>query len=289
MTTLSLDHIAIVLVEPQIPENIGAVARAMNNMGIRRLLLVKPERCDLTRILRMATGTSIDIVENMEVFEDLSEALSSFHYVVGTTARIGSRRPSLTNPRDLARELIPIAQHNHVALLFGPEDRGLSNEHLRPCHTIATIPTAEFASLNLAQAVMIFCYDLFLASRLPAEEALPRLANKFELEGMYDHLKAVLMSIGFINPQNPEHWMLNIRRFLSRIPLRARDVRIIRGICRQMDWYVGRMQKDRKENPPLSAEGDSFRDKGTEWQRQKGEERAEVTRGKNAKGIEKNK
>ncbi|MBN2031914.1 MAG: hypothetical protein JW836_01455 [Deltaproteobacteria bacterium] len=87
MTTLNLEHMAIVLVEPQIPENIGAVARAMNNMGIRRLLLVKPERCDLTRILRMATGPSVDIVEDMEMFEDLSEALSSFHYVVGTTAR----------------------------------------------------------------------------------------------------------------------------------------------------------------------------------------------------------
>ncbi|MCU0595955.1 MAG: RNA methyltransferase, partial [Desulfobacterota bacterium] len=192
MTTLNLDHIAIVLVEPQIPENIGAAARAMNNMGIRRLLLVRPQRCDLTRIVRMATGTSIDIVEEMEVFENLSDALAPFHFVVGTTARIGSQRPSLTNPRDLAQTLVPIAQENDVAILFGPEDRGLSNEHLRPCHTIATIPTAQFASLNLAQAVMIFCYDLFLASRLPPQEALPRLANKFELEGMYDHLKSVL-------------------------------------------------------------------------------------------------
>jgi tRNA/rRNA methyltransferase len=247
VTTINLDHMAIVLVEPQIPENIGAVARAMNNMGIRRLILVNPERCDLTRILRMATGTSIDIVEAMEVFEDLNEALASFHYVVGTTARSGSHRPSLTNPRDLAQELISISQNNHVALLFGPEDRGLSNEHLRPCHTIATIPTAQFASLNLAQAVMIFCYDLFLASRLPSEEPLPRLANKFELEGMYGHLKSVLTRIGFINPQNPEHWMLNIRRFLSRIPLRARDVRIIRGICRQMDWYAAQIEKHRKK------------------------------------------
>jgi tRNA/rRNA methyltransferase len=245
---LNLDHIAIVLVEPQIPENIGAAARAMNNMGIRRLILVNPERCDLTRILRMATGSSIDIVEEMEVFEDLNEALTSFQYVVGTTARVGSQRPSLTNPRDLAQELVPISHNNHVAILFGPEDRGLSNEHLRPCHTIATIPTARFASLNLAQAVMIFCYDLLLASRLPPVEALPRLANKFELEGMYDHLKAVLTRIGFINPQNPEHWMLNIRRFLSRIPLRARDVRIIRGICRQMDWYAGQIEKARKKN-----------------------------------------
>ena len=248
MTTLNLDHIAIVLVEPQIPENIGAVARAMNNMGIRRLILVNPERCDLTRILRMATGTSIDIVEEMEVFEELNEALAPFHYVIGTTARTGSQRPSLTNPRDLAQQLVPISQDNHVAILFGPEDRGLSNEHLRPCHTIATIPTAQFASLNLAQAVMIFCYDIFVASRLPSGEALPRLANKFELEGMYDHLKTVLTRIGFIDPQNPEHWMLNIRRFLSRIPLRARDVRIIRGICRQMDWYAGQMEKARTKN-----------------------------------------
>jgi len=248
MTTLNLERIAIVLVEPQIPENIGAVARAMNNMGIRRLLLVSPERCDLTRIVRMATGTSIDIVEEMEVYDDLNDALASFHYVVGTTARIGMQRPSLTNPWNLAQSLIPIAQENHVALLFGPEDRGLSNEHLRFCHTIATIPTAQFASLNLAQAVMIFCYDLFLASRLPPQEALPCLANTFELEGMYEHLKSVLRRIGFINPQNPEHWMLNIRRFLSRIPLRARDVRIIRGICRQMDWYAGQLEKARKKN-----------------------------------------
>ena len=248
MTTLNLDHFAIVLVEPQIPENIGAVARAMNNMGMRRLILVKPERCDLTRILRMATGTSIDIVEEMEVFEDLNEALASFHYVIGTTARIGAQRPSLTNPRDLAQALIPISHKNHVAILFGPEDRGLSNEHLRPCHTIATVPTAQFASLNLAQAVMIFCYDLFLANRLPSEEPFPRLANKFELEGMYEHLKSVLTRIGFIDTQNPEHWMLNIRRFLSRVPLRARDVRIIRGICRQLDWYAGQLEKARKKS-----------------------------------------
>ena len=71
----------------------------------------------------------------------------------------------------------------------------------------------------------------------------PRLANMYELEGMYDHLKGVCMKIGFINPQNPEHWMLNIRRFLSRTPLRARDVKIIRGLCRQVDWYTGQMEK----------------------------------------------
>jgi len=102
----------------------------------------------------MATGTSIDIVEEMEVFEELNEALAPFHYVIGTPPEpVRSARPHQS--RDLAQQLVPISQDNHVAILFGPEDRGLSNEHLRPCHTIATIPTAQFASLNLAQAVMI--------------------------------------------------------------------------------------------------------------------------------------
>jgi tRNA/rRNA methyltransferase len=98
-----LKNIAIILVEPQIPENIGAAARAMNNMGVTRLILVKPENCDLTRILKMATGTSIDIVEDMEVYDHLAEAIGPFHYVVGTTARIGAHRPALTNPKDLAK------------------------------------------------------------------------------------------------------------------------------------------------------------------------------------------
>jgi len=243
---IKLDHIAIILAQPQIPENIGAVARAMNNMGLSRLVLVNPKNPDLSRIQKMATGSSIDILEKMETHEDIKEALAPYQYVIGTTARIGSHRPAMTQPRYLAQDLISISQNNHVAILFGPEDRGLKNEHLRYCHSIATIPTAQFSSLNLAQAVMIVCYEIFVASENKATEFTPRLADKFELEGMYDHVKDVCMKIGFINPQNPEHWMLNIRRFLSRLPLRAREVKIIRGICRQIDWYTEQLEKIRK-------------------------------------------
>jgi tRNA/rRNA methyltransferase len=244
---IQLDHIAVVLVSPQIPENIGAAARAMHNMGLGRLVLVGPEACDLSRVLKTATGTSIDVVEAMEVFDGLEDALAPYGYVVGTTARTGSHRPALTHPRRLAQDLIHICRENRVAILFGPEDRGLSNDQLRYCHTIATIPTADFASLNLAHAVMVVCYEIYLASRNEPVAPLPRLANRFELEGMYDHMKHVLTKIGFIDPQNPEHWMLNIRRFLARLPLRAREVRIIRGICRQMDWYTEQMEKMRRE------------------------------------------
>ncbi len=241
------ENITIVLVEPHLPENIGFVARAMNNTGLRHLTVIRPKNCDLSRVLKTATGTSIDIIEEMTVAEDLKESLGLFQYIVGTTARTGSQRPALADPRSLAAELVGISRHNSIAILFGPEDRGLSNEHLRYCNTIATIPTALFSSLNLAHAVLIFCYEIMMAFRPIEELKIPRLADRFELEGMYEHLGEVLSRIGFINPQNPEHWMLNIRRFLSRLPLRAREVRIVRGICRQIDWYTARAEKERKK------------------------------------------
>jgi tRNA/rRNA methyltransferase len=253
--TLRLENIGIVLVEPQIPENIGSVARAMFNMGLRDLSLVTPKNCDLSRVLKTATGPSIEIIEEMEVFDALLPAIGPFGHVVGTTARIGSNRPAQRGPRQLALDLIPVTQKNRAAIVFGPEDRGLSNEHLRYCHTIANIPTADFSSLNLAQAVMIFCYEMFCASQVPGEKSEPRLANRFELEGMYDHLKDVLEKIGFLDPQNPEHWMLNVRRFLSRYPLRAREVKVIRGICRQIDWYTTQLDKLRKEKPRAPKTG----------------------------------
>jgi tRNA/rRNA methyltransferase len=182
----------------------------------------------------------------MVVYDDLREALAPYHYVVGTTARTGSSRPTMARPRALARHLVSLSQNNLVGIIFGPEDCGLSNDQLRHCHTNVTIPTSTFSSLNLAHAVMIVCYEILLATRDTPDEVPPRLANSFEVEGMYDHLKEVLLRIGFINPQNPEHWIGNIRRFLSRFPLRAREVRIIRGICRQIDWYASQAEKGKK-------------------------------------------
>ena len=106
---VNLDHIAIILVQAQIPENIGAAARAMRNMGLSRLILVDPKNCDLTRIVKMSTGSSIDIVEDMEVYQDMEEALGPFQFVAGTTARTGSLRPSMIRPRNLALDLIGIS------------------------------------------------------------------------------------------------------------------------------------------------------------------------------------
>jgi len=239
-STSYLNQIAIVLYRPQIPENIGAAARAAANMGISRLILVSPKNCDLTRILKMATLSVADLVENMELFSDLPAALQAFSYVVGTTARTGGQRKQLETPREMASKLMPICRNNKVALLFGPEDRGLTNAQLRYCHSLVKIPTSDFSSLNLAQAVMILCYEL-------VGQFVPRLATRRELDGMYEHLKETFLKINFINTENPDYWLQGIRRFFSRVGLQARDVKIIRGICRQIDWYTKRTIEDVKQ------------------------------------------
>ncbi|MFP4477102.1 MAG: RNA methyltransferase [Desulfatibacillaceae bacterium] len=237
-SAIDRDRIGIILNRPRSPENIGAVARAMRNMGFSRLVVVRPEKCDLYRVCKMATHAGLDVVEEMEVFDDLADALAPFNYVVGTTARTGGHRKSMRDPAMLAGHLIPITAENDVAIMFGPEDKGLSNADVRFCHTLVTIPTHEFSSLNLAQAVMVMCYELYRASTPESPAFMPRLATRQELDGMYEQLSDVLTRIGFINHQNPEHWMDNVRRFLSRLPLTAREVKIVRGVCRQMDWYT---------------------------------------------------
>jgi len=248
---INFDNIAIVLHRPRYPENIGSTARAMRNMGIERLVVIDPKDCDLTKVLKLATHVASDVVEQMEVCEDLKDALSPFHYVVGTTARLGGKRQVIPSPAKLSESLVSISRNNRIAILFGPEDKGLSNEEIRYCHVLVTIPTAGFSSLNLAQAVMIVCYELFLTGRRENNGYTPRLASRHELDGMYEQLKDILVRISFINPDNPDHWMNNLRHFLSRLRLRAKEVRIIRGICRQIDWYGKKCYMDglgKKEN-----------------------------------------
>jgi tRNA/rRNA methyltransferase len=234
---VNLDNISIVLNEPRYPENIGASARAAMNMGVGRVLVVNPQDWNKERILKMATHVAADRVADMAVYGDLETALGPFQFVVGTTARIGRKRRTIQSPRQMAERLIATSRNNRIALLFGSENRGLTNADLAFCHAVVTIPTAEFSSLNLAQAVMVMCYEIFVASREGNVEPTPRLATRRELEDMYGQLKETLVNISFVNPENPDYWMQQLRRALSRIDLRARDVRMIRGLCRQIEWY----------------------------------------------------
>ena len=247
--SVNLDNIHIVLQKPRFPENIGSVARAMRNMGLRHLSVVAPENFDLSRALKLATHVAADVIEGCRTYDDLKDALASCQYVVGTTARLGKHRQVIQTPERLADRLIPISRENHVAILFGPEDKGLSNEDTRLCHSLVNIPTADFSSLNLAQAVMIVSYALFTSRLDQPAPFTPRLANRHELDGMYEQLKEILVRISYINPENPDHFISGLRRFFTRLQLRAGDVSMIRGIIRQVNWYAEkRYQEGRKDH-----------------------------------------
>lgn len=245
---VNLDHVAIVLFRPQIPENIGAVARAACNMGLSRLHLVQPVCLDQERMRMMATPSASHLLESMTIHEDLGQALGPFQYVVGTTARLGGIRKELMSPREMAARLVEISRNNDVALLFGPENYGLTNRELPFCHTLVTIATAACSSLNLAQAVMVLAYELHTV-RTARPRFQPRLANTHELETMYAMLQETLVKINYISQNNPEHWMLNVRRLFNRHGLLARETQVIKGICRQIDWYVRtRLEEGKKED-----------------------------------------
>jgi len=253
-----LDQVSIVLHKTKQPENIGSAARAACNMGIDKLVLVSPENPDHDRMSTLATHAAAHLVDQCRIYADLQAALAPFNFVIGTTARLGGQRSSVVSPAEAARRLVPISQENRVALLFGPEDRGLTNEELRLCHLLVNIPTAGFASLNLAQAVMVMCYEVYKTgapSHVPDAGSTPRLASRIELDGMYDQLKDILVRINYIQPENPDYWMHKLRRFFNRLQLQAGEVSIIRGICRQIDWYARKCYEDgrRNDNPPPVA------------------------------------
>ena len=235
--SVNLENITIVLQKPKYPENIGAAARAACNMGITRIKIVNPENYDLAKINKLATHEAGKIVEQIEIFDNLYDAVAEFNYVVGTTARLGGERKVICSPLELSEKLVSVSRKNRIAILFGPEDRGLTNEDIRFCHMLVNIPTSEFSSLNLGHAVMVICYELFSACSGVQKKFVPRLAGRHELEGMYEQLKDIFIKISYMNPDNSDYWMVKIRRFLNRLNLKSREVSIIRGICRQINWY----------------------------------------------------
>jgi len=230
---------------PKHAENIGAAARVAMNMGISRLVVVRDEPPDREAMLKVATHKAAGVIETMELHGSLAPALAPFGLVVGTTARRGRQRRFENTPRDVADVILPLLEKNRVALLFGPEDRGLTNEDLEFCQMTSTIPTADFSSLNLAQAVAIHCHELFAAALgdQPPGRYRPKLATVPELAGMYEHIEELLHRIGFIQSDDHTYWLRGIRRFFDRAQLRAKEVRIIRGFCRQLLWH----QKDSQE------------------------------------------
>lgn len=227
-----MNRFRVVLSRPGIPGNIGATARALKTMGLSRLYLVNPRHFPHPEAESRASGAT-DVLANAVVCSSLEEALSG----VSMAAAFTARRRELALPMQWAREaagtLTAAAAQGEVALVFGNETSGLSNEELALCQLPVMIPAnPEYSSLNLASAVQLMCYELRMANVQPGEApaSFGDLATVDEVERMMAHFEQAMLASGFFSPDNPKRLMPRLRRLFSRIRLERDEVNILRGM-----------------------------------------------------------
>ena len=236
----NLSNISIVLVNTETPGNIGSVARCMKNMGITELILVNPVPYKRIETYALA-HRSKDLIDKAKVYDDLQEALSPFNFIVGTSQRIRGRNLPLYTPQQVLEEIYTIGRKKKVALVFGRESKGLTNQELRLCHIVSTIPTAlRQPSVNLAQAVMIYCYELFnfKLDKEKLEIYNWDLAEYEEISHMYNHLESCLKSVNFRPRGDIEDFIDCFRRILGRVKLEKRDVKLFHKFFAEVEWAL---------------------------------------------------
>jgi TrmH family RNA methyltransferase len=225
--------IRIVLVEPSHPGNIGAVARAMKNMGLEQLVLVSPRQFPHSEAIARASGAD-DVLAAARVVTTLADAIAGCGFIVATTSRARDQYFSVADVRDAAERVLREAQRGPAAVLFGSERAGLSNEQLEAAHLLIRIPASEsYPSLNLAMAVQVVAYELFRARgvQIDTAPAAGPLADPVEMERLYEHLAQVLEEIDFRDrTQGGTHLMARLRRLFQRAALDRNEVNILRGI-----------------------------------------------------------
>ncbi len=250
-------NIRIVLVQPSHPGNIGAVARAMKNMALEELVLVRPKQFPHSEAIARASGAD-DILERARVVDTLSEALSGCGFVAATTSRDRDQNFRVADVRDAAERIVSEARRAPAAVLFGAERTGLTNEDLEAAHVLVRIPANEaYLSLNLAMAVQLVAYELFRAGGAKVLSLPPDvpLATPEEMDRLFVHLAQVMEEVDFRDrTQSGTHLMARIRRFLQRAELDQNEVNILRG------FLTATQNRRRRAGPPS---GDSPPSGGT--------------------------
>ena len=231
----------IVLVEPAGPLNVGAIARVMKNFGLQQLVLVNPQCDRLADEAKLMAVHAWDVLEAASEVATLPEALQGCMRAIATTARVRALPGMLEPPRTALPWLT--ATNESAALIFGPEYRGLSNEELNYAQRFVRIPSSDsYPSLNLAQAVAICCYELFMSDREPRQAAdvmtAGSLASLDVLEGYYQQLESLLLQIGYLYPHTAASRMEKFRQLFNRAQLENTEVAMLRGILTQMEWAV---------------------------------------------------
>lgn len=238
-----LGRISIILLRPKYPENIGSAARAAYNMGIGRLLVIgaplTPEAMEQAR--KTATHNAAHLLEGLRYGDSLEAVAGDYALLVGTTARLGRQRMPMAVPAEVAELIVPTLANGPVAFLFGPEDKGLSNEDLACCGLVTTIQTAaHFSSMNLAQAVAILCYELYQGLlRMEGSAARgvyrPRPASREELASMFQAAGKVLRGLDRLSGRDlAETRLRHLRQVAQRCVLSAREAKLLKDACRQL-------------------------------------------------------
>lgn len=258
MSESLLSAVTVVLYEPQDPINIGAVVRAMKNMGVSDLRLVRPCKYDVTRIEQIAHDTR-ELAESIRHFDDLESAIADCIRVVAFSARRRAAKVERHTPRSMAEELISFAPEGRVAILFGREDHGLPNEALDLAHSVAHIPTTDHKSLNLAQAVLIALYELHLnAGDATVKRAAPRHSavqpTAVEFERTFSDANDALAAIAFYRTRNPELIMRSIRSLVFRAKPDVRELLMLRTAAIEVLRTIERENK-RAVSEALAAVG----------------------------------
>jgi len=219
------------------PGNIGAAARAMKNMNLSELYLVAPHSFPDVKA-RARAASALDILNNVVVVDTLEQALVDCEFVVGASARLREIPWPLLNPREMAEKmwsLVKQSQTNKVAMVFGRENSGLTNEELQRCNFLVNIPANEsYSSLNIAAAIQVLCYEIhmteFLKTPLEELEAEFPLATNDDMERLYQHFETALTELEFLKPDNPKQLMRRIRRLFNRSSVDKMELNILRGI-----------------------------------------------------------
>jgi TrmH family RNA methyltransferase len=247
MSESLLDRAIVVLVEPQDPVNIAATIRAMKNMGVLRLRLVNPVHYEYARITGIAHDTD-EIIAAIVHFESLEAACADCVYVAGFTARRRTAKREVITPKDAAQELLVRAHEGPVALVFGREDRGLSNEQLDVANVVVTVPTTGHASLNLAQAVLIGLYEIHLAAgdatrtlAPPRKSAPPATSEQYEK--LFEDANRALEEIGFFKTRFRDYIMRSVRTLAYRAAPDGREIKLLRAIAIEVVRTMERIRR----------------------------------------------
>ena len=231
-------NVRFILVEPMYPGNIGSSARALKSMGFSDLLLVNP--CDIqdAEAQRLAHASE-DVLNSARIFASLEEAIEDCHFVVATTQRHREYRFPYFTPDELAQKAIPLSGEGNIAIVFGRERSGLTNEEIRLCDAISTAPAAvSHPSLNLAQAVLVYAYELHKGSFEDDKKFSWKPADQRQILSVYEHLEKSLRRVDFQPRDNWDKFIMRFRRLLGRAHPEVRDVQLLHKILQAFDEYI---------------------------------------------------